>query len=698
MGLPQVVGAFDVNNNLVAHYIFGNGLLSKVAANNAFSYDADPIGSIVGMATSAGHYVNEYKYLPFGGNLSQTETVHNPFQFVGAAGVTAEGEGLSFMRARCTDASEGRFITMDPIGLGGRDLNLYRYVRNFPTIAIDPTGLLEFDTGKATGAIVEAFIFDAILGLEGPVGWIMGGVTAGLPDPTPPANELSREQAMRFGKEFDKMMRHYGENPDEIFGPSNDDLYTPPVPRGLGEDDQDSHTVNAQDPNGLYGPAGYGAANFVTNLGKTFAYRITYENDAAATAPAQSVTITNNLDAHLDSSTFQLTGIGFGDSNLVIPAGSQHYQTTLAMTYNGQTFNVQMEAGLHSETGQVYASFYSIDPISGLPPANVLTGFLPPENGSGRGQGFISYTVAPKASVVTGTVIPNVASIVFDGNGPVTTDQVDPHDASKGIDTAKQARVTIDASTPSSLIKVLPTYIGSKGFNVFWSGNDNGAGITGFDIYYRKDNGAWTLLFKNAPEGATHWLGEYGHNYGFASVAHDGVGHAESAPSALASAQTTILGPLTSIAKNLQVMGISRVFTVGITGAVPNETVSIQRAPSPKGAWVEIGTSLIAADGTGQYADNNAPVAAAFYRAVRPDTSAPLQAKIQGLSAVGGGLTMVLTITSAVPNEVLAVERASSLNGVWTPLGTLTTGPDGKGTFTDPTATSPASFYRVLRP
>ena len=53
--------------------------------------------------------------------------------------------------------------------------------------------------------------------------------------------------------------------------------------------------------------------------GSILAYRITCENYANATAPAQSVTILNNLDANRDWGTFELTGIGFGDFNISIP-------------------------------------------------------------------------------------------------------------------------------------------------------------------------------------------------------------------------------------------------------------------------------------------------------------------------------------------------------------------------------------------
>src|SRR5262249_43822030 len=151
------------------------------------------------------------------------------------------------------------------------------------------------------------------------------------------------------------------------------------------------------DPNDKIGPGGFGPANFMA-LNRAFPYRIDFENDATATAPAQRVEITDQLSTNLDWTTFQLTEIGFGDILLTIPAGTQHYQTTVAMTYNGRTFQVEIEAGLRSQTGQIFATFQSIDPATSLPP-DVLTGFLPPENGTGRGQGHVSYTIRPRSGL-----------------------------------------------------------------------------------------------------------------------------------------------------------------------------------------------------------------------------------------------------------------------------------------------------------
>jgi|GEM_PF-2231918 len=294
-----------------------------------------------------------------------------------------------------------------------------------------------------------------------------------------------------------------------------------------GIDDVITNVVGAIDPNALYGPAGYGASNFVTVFGSNFAYRITYENSASATAPAQSVTITNNLSTNLDWTTFQLTGIGFADNYLTIPAGRQHYQATVSMTYNGQTFNVEMEAGIHNATGQVYANFQSIDPATGLPPESVLTGFLPPENGTGRGEGYVSYTVSPKTTVPTGTLIPNVAYITFDGGETIATNQVDEHNPALGTDPNKEARVTIDANIPTAQVAALPSNV-APAFNVSWSGSTGvgGSGIADYSVYVSSDGGAtYTPWFLNTQRTSGTYYGTANTSYRFYVVATSNVGN-----------------------------------------------------------------------------------------------------------------------------------------------------------------------------
>src|SRR5262249_20177925 len=107
-----------------------------------------------------------------------------------------------------------------------------------------------------------------------------------------------------------------------------------------------TRSATSFDPNDKFGPVGFGQGGLMAR-GNLFPSRMDFENEATATAPAQRVAVTDQLDPNLDWSTFQLTDLGFGDTLLSVPAGSQHYLTTVDMTYNGKPFQVQVEAGLN---------------------------------------------------------------------------------------------------------------------------------------------------------------------------------------------------------------------------------------------------------------------------------------------------------------------------------------------------------------
>src|SRR3989338_1217913 len=55
--------------------------------------------------------------------------------------------GFYYLRNRYYDPRTGRFITKDPIGFTGGDVNVYGYVGNNPVNWVDPWGLLECKIG-----------------------------------------------------------------------------------------------------------------------------------------------------------------------------------------------------------------------------------------------------------------------------------------------------------------------------------------------------------------------------------------------------------------------------------------------------------------------------------------------------------------------------------------------------------------------
>ena len=306
-------------------------------------------------------------------------------------------------------------------------------------------------------------------------------------------------------------------------------LISPPKASSDQTDDNEVCYAPASfDPNAILGPAGYGSADFVPDASGVLPYTIDFENYSSATAPAQAVTITEQLDPNLKWHTFQLTGIGWGDTILSIPAGSQHYHTTVVMTYDGQTFDVDVEAGIHLSTGQLYVTFQSIDPSTDLPP-DVLAGFLPPENGTGRGMGYVSYSIQPNPGLATGTQIRSVAEVTFDSNSAIATDQVSETDPSQGVDPSKQALVTIDSVAPTSSVTFLPATTTTSSFTVNWSGTDDtgGSGVAAYDVYDSDNGGPWTLWQQFTAATSATFSGVGGHTYAFYSQATDSAGNVE---------------------------------------------------------------------------------------------------------------------------------------------------------------------------
>src|SRR5262249_39512143 len=90
-------------------------------------------------------------YLPFGESLRSSETIANPFHFVGQFGIMQKGNGLDLMRARFYSAVMGRFVTPDPIGISGGEVNFYSYVGQNPVSYVDPDGQQYKDSGWLKG-------------------------------------------------------------------------------------------------------------------------------------------------------------------------------------------------------------------------------------------------------------------------------------------------------------------------------------------------------------------------------------------------------------------------------------------------------------------------------------------------------------------------------------------------------------------
>jgi len=133
----------DSNGVPVRYFIWGGGmLLAVVEADGVVHYaHSDDQGSVIALTDASGAVTDQYCYGPYGTDWGHTGTNSIPFRWLGSHGVfNVGGSALHLTRFRAYDASMGRFLSSDPLGLGGGP-NVYAYCMSNPLAYIDPLGL-----------------------------------------------------------------------------------------------------------------------------------------------------------------------------------------------------------------------------------------------------------------------------------------------------------------------------------------------------------------------------------------------------------------------------------------------------------------------------------------------------------------------------------------------------------------------------
>jgi hypothetical protein len=307
------------------------------------------------------------------------------------------------------------------------------------------------------------------------------------------------------------------------------------------------------DPNDKVGSRGAGAAQYITGA-EPLRYVIFFENLAAATAPAQVVNIADQLDlTTLDLDTFSLGPIVFNLTTVTPPPGLSTFSTEVDLR-PAQDLKVRIEAALDKNTGQLAWQFTSLDPTTGQPldPSD-LRGFLPPNLNPPEGDGSVVFTVNPKVGLVTGAEIRNQAHIVFDVNPPIDT---------------PQWLNTIDNTKPQSAVTAATPTSCSQEIQVQWSGADVGAGIAHYTLFVSEEDGPYMPWLVNTPDTTGTFIGKWGKQYGFYSVAQDQTGNVEDTPGGPdATAIITDCGP-----HDLALTKIAVAKAVTLTGKKPRQT------------------------------------------------------------------------------------------------------------------------------
>jgi RHS repeat-associated protein len=537
IGLGNIVAEYGSNHT---HFVYGLGLVSQVSSGGTGYYDFDLTGNTEGITNVSGEYINRYRYLPFGETISTVSSgLSNPFTYIGSFGVTQESNGLSYMRARYYSTSTGQFLSNDPIGLTSGDFNQRRYVGNSPILFIDPMGLKSI--GKTVAQKAENMFWDKAKevakekwdeftgkkGLEDADKELAKGQQEVMDgnqiiqdqinsaDDTNAAENYSRGQSLRshgtataFRGGGRLALRLVSDSSSPGFAKKlGSALHAPHLPT-LSDLVQYAKGLRSIDPNDLIGPPGYGPLRYKDPSG-SFSYRIEFENLSSATAPALEVRVSHQLDSDLDFRTFELVSFGFGSELHTLPAGLQQYRTKVEYRNpDGSPLLVSVRLEFDSSTGKLEVVFDSVDPVTGIVPLDALAGFLPPENGSKMGQGFVQFMVKPKQGSSDGTRIEQSATIFFDGQPLATPVYLN----------------TTDRSAPVASVAALAPLQNST-FTLQWTGNDGqGAGIASYDVYVSENQEPYTPLLANTQKTSVLFTGRPKSTYSFYVLARDNLG------------------------------------------------------------------------------------------------------------------------------------------------------------------------------
>jgi RHS repeat-associated protein len=112
-------------------------IFTRTVGTTQTSFLGDALGSTVALTGTSGAITTQYAYEPFGNTSSTGATSSSSYEFTGREN---DATGLYFYRARYYSPRLQRFISEDPIGFAGGQINLNSYVGNDPVNRIDPMG------------------------------------------------------------------------------------------------------------------------------------------------------------------------------------------------------------------------------------------------------------------------------------------------------------------------------------------------------------------------------------------------------------------------------------------------------------------------------------------------------------------------------------------------------------------------------
>lgn len=292
--------------------------------------------------------------------------------------------------------------------------------------------------------------------------------------------------------------------------------YGPPLPPGYGWAIP-IIVLRSADPNDITGPAGYGPGQWMS-VNDQLQYTVRFENDPKlATGPARNVFVRIPVNPKINGNTLKLGSFGFGHYNFTIPPNSITYAARLDLR-DSLGLYADVTAGLDVSQNEVFWTFKSIDPATGLPVDDQARGFLPvndstlSDSAAGPGEGYVTFLLTPRKTLLTGDTLSEQAGIVFDRNDAIPTN-VWPN--------------TVDAFPPVSHVNGATA--SQDTIFLHWSGVDDagGVGLRDYTLYVSEDGGPFVIHQKALTDTSGFFVGMMGSTYRFFTLSTDNVGNKE---------------------------------------------------------------------------------------------------------------------------------------------------------------------------
>ncbi len=248
----------------------------------------------------------------------------------------------------------------------------------------------------------------------------------------------------------------------------------PSNPKGCDIDSKQSG-----DPNEMSGYVSPAGTNHIGKDVRNVTYTIEFENDPEiANASAARIKVNSTLDGKkLDLSSLRALKLTLGDKEIDLPDG-HHFVKTLDMR-SAINAIAELTFDFDSNSGEAEWSLRSLNPLTLEDISYMDDGILPVNDDSGRGTGYLTFSVDLLPDLKDAEPIQSQAVIVFDDNKPIST--------------PVWSNVT-DYTLPTSKI-VSQSSDDNRTFNFTVKGDDSGSGIWCYDLYMRRAGAKqWTAV------------------------------------------------------------------------------------------------------------------------------------------------------------------------------------------------------------